>query len=648
MLAGIRYIPDIVRVLNGAIARFRPIAPLLIRAVGVVLALAGLSGCGPHSSNPFAPQVSSHGYWYPLTVGLKFDPSVTNAGVDYTDGCLQRKTLPFGEDLKAAFTKQIGLVFARVKEIPATERASGLDGEVTVSLGYKELELFIARRATKDYQATLSLGGTVAFFNPAGEILYAKNLRYDAHGTVETEKEVCEVEGLAGLANEAAVRLAEGFTKGLGTSVKVRELVQAKEGGGPAPSGTPAGVPAAPPGPPDFPPAASPLMFSVMLRDMNQNQVLEGGERVSLEVEVKNTGPDPVDSVLIVLDGTPELVKELGTPLVVGDLQPGQSKVVKVTGHLPRVETEQEAELMVSVETLGGALAKPVPKKFVASLRPGRSPAPGAGPVDVDTMPRRAPGTRRQAVGLAVGVGTYRDPQVPGRQFATRDAETMAKYFTGVVGIPAQKVKLLTDEQVLKQDLAEAMEEWLPRHVDSGGDVFVFFSGRAVVDPVTGAVSLVPYEGHPEKTARLFSLRRLRAALARLPARHMVLILDVTLTTPADTPGFNGVKPDWFPSATAASRGELVQLVGISGTQDAVDYAAARHGLFTYYLLQGLGGAADRDKDGVVSVSELFDYARHEVSRTAKDTFGLVQEPQAVPVPNPKLKAWSLPVVRLQ
>lgn len=647
----IRYIPDTVRVSNGAIARSWSLASLLIRTAGAAILLAGLTGCGSRSPHTFAPETTSQGYWYPLSVGLRFDPSVTGAGVDYTDGCLQRKTLPLGEDLKTAFKKEIALVFSKVKELGPNEREAGLDGEVTVSIGFKELELFIGRRATKEYPATLSLGGTVAFFTPEGGQVYAKNLRYDAKGTVETDKDKCEVANLADLGAEAAVRLAEGFKKNLGTAVKIREIVQAKRGGEPAPIASPPPPTSPAPLPTAVPPApgaASPLTFHAMFRDWNQNQTLEGGERVHLEIEVKNHGLDPIKAVMVVLDGTPELVKGLGSPLVVGDLQPGQSRLLQATGELPHVTVEREAELVISLETLGEKVPMPLPKKFVAALRPGRDPTKDPKPVDVDKVPGRGARERKQAVGVAIGIGASRDPAVPPRQFAAQDARTMAAYFSGAMGIPAHKVRLITGEQALKQDLVEALEEWLPQQVAPGGEVFIFFSGRAVVDHASGAVSLLPYEGQPANTSRLYSLRRLRSALARLPARYVVLILDVTLTTAPDAPGLNGVKPDWFPATATVSQGDLLQLVGITGAQAAVEYEEGRHGLFTYWLLRGMGGDADWNKDGVVSVAEAFDYARKEVARTAAEAFGREQEPQAIPVPEAKLKAWNLPLVKLR
>jgi len=42
------------------------------------------------------------------------------------------------------------------------------------------------------------------------------------------------------------------------------------------------------------------------------------------------------------------------------------------------------------------------------------------------------------------------------------------------------------------------------------------------------------------------------------------------------------------------------------------------HGVFTHYLLEALGGKGDRDGDGIVTFTEVFDYVAGNV-RTATD-----------------------------
>lgn len=42
------------------------------------------------------------------------------------------------------------------------------------------------------------------------------------------------------------------------------------------------------------------------------------------------------------------------------------------------------------------------------------------------------------------------------------------------------------------------------------------------------------------------------------------------------------------------------------------------HGMFTYFVLKGLNGAADENHDGSVSVDELYGYVRTSVQRAAR------------------------------
>ncbi len=42
------------------------------------------------------------------------------------------------------------------------------------------------------------------------------------------------------------------------------------------------------------------------------------------------------------------------------------------------------------------------------------------------------------------------------------------------------------------------------------------------------------------------------------------------------------------------------------------------HGVFTYYLVQGLQGAADLNRDGIVTLQELYEYVEQQVTRKSR------------------------------
>ena len=74
--------------------------------------------------------------------------------------------------------------------------------------------------------------------------------------------------------------------------------------------------------------------------------------------------------------------------------------------------------------------------------------------------------------------------------------------------------------------------------------------------------------------------------------------------------------PEGFTVISAASSSEF------SG-----DLPEAEHGLFSYYLMRGLGGEADADGDREISVEELHGYVAENVGRQAA-RLGREQSPE--------------------
>lgn len=622
----------------------------MTRVAAWLLLLVAFTGCSGLTSRPWWGG-DSRGYWLPLTVTLQLDATVTTAALDYTNACQQPATLSFGESLTKAVTREVGMAFEHV--VSGQTKPTGKDipdGTVQIVLGLKDLQLFIPRHENNDYTAVVALGGTATYLDGNGAVLYTKSIKTEARGNVETELDKCDVRGLDGLVIQAAATLAQGFKTHLGSSNQIRQAAAERKQGARSSTATTVAPVQAPPIA-AAPSQSNTLSFRAMLRDENQDNVLEGAERVTVDVEVNNAGPDVARSVNVTLKGTPALIQMLQNPISVGDLQPGESKRVTVSGNLPSVSAVQQAELIVSVEASDGSTGLLRPKKFLVALRPAKPESVEVLSVDVDQVPPPIRGyERKKAVALAIGVGTFREPDMPGVKYAARDAEVMANYFKSIGGIPAKRVKLLTDEHALKDDLAEAFEDWLPQQAEAGGVALVFFSGRAQVDPATGSIVLLPYEGNVGVPIRGFSLRRLQTALAGLPVQHAVVLLDVTLVVPPGTVlpdgGADGLDPVW--GTPDVADGKLVQMIGVSRTQLTHQYEQGKHGLFTYYLLKGMAGAADRDHNGIVVAGELFEYAQRQVAVTAKANFGNEQEPACVPALVPASKAWNLPLTRVK
>ena len=216
-----------------------------------------------------------------------------------------------------------------------------------------------------------------------------------------------------------------------------------------------------------------------------------------------------------------------------------------------------------------------------------------------------------------------------------------------MLGIPLQQVKVVIDNQGLKDDLIEVFEQWLPKQSTSQQTAYIYFSGRALVDPETGAVSLLPYDGSVTAASRAFSLARLQRALSRTSLKQAVLILDLSLEPlPGAVPG-RAVPPQWTQQNAEGDTNRLLVMVGNSVVQEAQAYQPGQHGLFTYFLLKGLRGAADLDKNGTVLTGELCAYVQGQVETVTRAQSGTTQQMLCLPAYGERSPLRGIPVTKV-
>jgi hypothetical protein len=317
--------------------------------------------------------------------------------------------------------------------------------------------------------------------------------------------------------------------------------------------------------------------------------------------------------------------------LSVGDVQPGEIKRTMSTVRVPAADQPLQGELLLHLQSATALAVAPPDKRVTMLIKPNQPAAAEAVP-DVDQPPKTAALKHPKTLIVSIGVGRYRDEQVPSVTYAGRDAEVMAGYLRTIANVPEDRVRVLVDTHAMKQDLAETFDEWLPKRADSGTVVYVFFSGRAMVDGATGAVSLVPFDGTTAAVHRLYSIRRLQESLARASVQRAILMFDVSLEPAPGVDPAATAPPVW--DATGGERkDQMMWMVAHKGLQEAHGYEPGRHGLFTYHLLRGLQGLADVDHDGTVVAGELCTYARSHTNRVAREQFGNEQDPLCLPPP---------------
>lgn len=247
----------------------------------------------------------------------------------------------------------------------------------------------------------------------------------------------------------------------------------------------------------------------------------------------------------------------------------------------------------------GGASLAPAPAATVLQ------PPAGAAPDD-------------NAWAVIIGVERYRET-LPVATHAEADARAFAAYARTTLGVPDAHIRVLTGQRAGKSDIDSMLREWLPRNARTpGGRIYVFFSGHGAPDPETGEAYLVPWDADPAyiKT-RGISVNALYAQLEGLKGQQAYVFLDACFSGSGDRSVIaQGTRP--LVPVTAPTARRVIALTAAAARETTGAARDARHGLFTRHLLAGMGGAADANKDGVVSLAELAGHVRAQVSREAR------------------------------
>jgi serine/threonine-protein kinase len=245
----------------------------------------------------------------------------------------------------------------------------------------------------------------------------------------------------------------------------------------------------------------------------------------------------------------------------------------------------------------------------------------------------------RAGVALVIGVGEYlRAERVEPLRFATHDAIALADALTDpdLCAFPHDQVILLTNNDARRDEVVQRLSRWLPERARGTELVVIYFAGHGMVQTVGRREEgfLLPYDADPEDVVtRGIAMSDLANWIDGFNTQAVVVCLDCCHA--------GKVLGQRDASSTLTARNMELKpavLQGMSGKgryliascdegQKSFECAELGHGLFTYHLLRGIAGAADRDGDGRVGLAELFNYVSTAVSRDAREKFGREQKP---------------------
>lgn len=229
--------------------------------------------------------------------------------------------------------------------------------------------------------------------------------------------------------------------------------------------------------------------------------------------------------------------------------------------------------------------------------------------------------------------------------YADDDALAVSKFLQTPAGgrFPADNVLLLTNEQATLASLQSAMKSFIMK---PGPDdlLVIFLATHGVPDPFAEQnYYLLTHDTHLGRMAdTAFAMKDFKRMLENnVRARRMIFFADTCHSAGLIAPpgaSLRGLRinliSQYAEKMLFVQEGNAILTssdVGESSQEDA--RWGGGHGVFTHFLLQGMGGMADSDSDSVVTVGELFRY----VSRQVRDATAYSQHPRMQPGTNESL-----------
>ncbi len=259
--------------------------------------------------------------------------------------------------------------------------------------------------------------------------------------------------------------------------------------------------------------------------------------------------------------------------------------------------------------------------------------APG---VATATPPKGPPARNRW--GVVIGIGRYDRPAIPGLQYPVADAEAFYQVLIEKANFKKENVLLLTDKAEKRPTLRNikwALGTFLARSAQKDDLVVIYYAGHGApeVDPRGAepdglAKYLVPSDADPDDLySTALPMDEVQTIFGRIEAEQVVVFLDACYSGAAGGRTFASRRTraskvdDVFLDRITRSKGRVI-VTASRASEVSIELPELSHGIFTYYLVQGLRGGADLDRDGIVSLQELYQYLEQEVSRKSRSVGG--------------------------
>ena len=242
-------------------------------------------------------------------------------------------------------------------------------------------------------------------------------------------------------------------------------------------------------------------------------------------------------------------------------------------------------------------------------------------PAPLEKPAAPAPQLYAESHAVVIGIDDYE--HWPKLTYAVADALALRELLVRRLGFSPANVHMLLDREATREKILELLGERMadPARVGKEDRLLVFYAGHGATRQLGSGRSLgyvVPADAALDRLhSQAISMTQFGDIDEALPAKHVLYLMDACYGGLALLRGGAGSRN--FLRETTQRRAR--QMITAGGADELVaDGGPGGHSIFTWTLLQGLGGEADLNRDGYVTATELFAYTGPLVAQLSRQT----------------------------
>ena len=230
----------------------------------------------------------------------------------------------------------------------------------------------------------------------------------------------------------------------------------------------------------------------------------------------------------------------------------------------------------------------------------------------------------REKYALIIGISRYRNNSrgVQNLRYADVDARTLYDFLQqpAAGGFARENMLLLSNEDATLERIRSALTSCVAR-ASENDLLLIFFAGHGDGDQnARQNLYLIAHDtsvdAMPQTALAMPELRRYVEQNVR--SKRLILLVDACHSAGLSTAGTrdlaNNLTNRYLQDLLYQTQGRaIITSSDVNETSQEDSKWGNGHGVFTYYLLEGLRGNADTNEDHFVTVGELFRYVRHNV-----------------------------------